>query len=158
MSGVRERVALIALVWSVGCGGGASPPAADVAPAAPAPAAAPAPRPPAPQAPLRPLTDDELTRCIAVLAEVRAQADRPPGTPSAYGEILQRHGFDHATFTEVQQNVGRAYGAVVYLDAPTPAGTPRTLPESYGAIPPENIELLRARRAEFEAVARKPAP
>jgi hypothetical protein len=159
-----------AAVLSLHCGGTAPEPAAPPTPGAPPPTAAEAnPAMAQPRAPLRPVTEDEFNRCVAMLTEAReaAKAGGPNG-PSEYMALLQKHGFVQPTFMEVHQNLSLAYGAIVNVErlaampkpGPQPvgegAGAPAAPPaNAFGEIPPENIELLRARRAEFEAAVGK---
>lgn len=180
----------LSFTW-VACGESA-PPAEE------APAAAPAPEAAAPAAKAstfkgRVLTEDEVVRAIAVLGEVRKAAEArkaqgesaPPQTAASMAELLSKHGFDQKSFSEVQQNVGRAYAVLKFRErsaqiqqmnqeqqaraaqaangaapaTPAPALPTPQLPAAYGEVPEENVTLLAAHRAEFEtATGRPPGP
>jgi hypothetical protein len=169
-----RRLAAVAAL-SLHCGGATPEPASAPTPAAPAPSAAAA-NPAMAQQPvvkLRPVTQEEFDRCVAMLKEAReaAKAGGPNGA-NQYVQLLEKHGFIQPTFMEVHQNISRAYGAIVNAERlaamPRPptdpsaqsgesvaAPPPPPPPDAFGEIPPENIELVRAHRAEFEAAVGK---
>lgn len=176
---MSRALALVAplLFALAACGGEAT------APPAQAPAADGHGSVPARTVNLRPLTDDEVVRYIALLGEVRDIAKKriagepTEDGPQAHSQMLQRHGFDPVTFRDVQQNVSRAYSAIkageraqaldqlrqeqaarAAASGAAPPAAPAAAAVPATEVPEVNVTLLLAHQAEFEDVAGAPKP